>query len=254
VTCRTVKPMHDTRRKGFTLIELIIVIVVIAILAGISIATFTAVIRRANVSSVENSALSFNRELIALAAQRAAAGNQTGTETDRSTRSGQLLWEALNSTAITGAADGPRGVKIVALADFMGINPWIVWDGSQAQTAAPNDYTDPNKPPLYDDQYYLQFMKSGASVCLRLSANSTQAYDLTPGGTPMGQAINQAYISDATASGASQHAGWLIMRRRSTGASTGLATTNNACNNVSDGNTNSVLVASTNISVAGSAW
>ena len=43
--------MKNTKKKGFTLVELVIVIAVIAILAAVLIPTFTSVINRANASS-----------------------------------------------------------------------------------------------------------------------------------------------------------------------------------------------------------
>ena len=42
--------MKNTNKKGFTLVELVIVIAVIAILAGVLIGTFASVISRANQS------------------------------------------------------------------------------------------------------------------------------------------------------------------------------------------------------------
>jgi prepilin-type N-terminal cleavage/methylation domain-containing protein len=226
--------MTSRRRKGFTLIELIIVIVVISILAGISIATFTAVIRRANVSSVENSALSFNRELITLAAQKAASsGTQSGSNSDKSTRDGYIIQEALNSTAVTGAKDGPRGVTIMAHNGSGTFQPIVIWDGDSSEitgvggggSAATNIHAYPS---------YLQFVKNGASVCLRLSEDSTQAYDTTTGGTPMGTMVPTASISDGAFGN-----GWIIMRRVSAGSTGVTATANgttwagdtdNACN------------------------
>ena len=43
--------MKKTNRKGFTIVELVIVIAVIAILAGVLIPTFASVVRKANISS-----------------------------------------------------------------------------------------------------------------------------------------------------------------------------------------------------------
>ena len=43
--------MKNTKKKGFTLVELVIVIAVIAILAAVLIPTFTSVINRANQSA-----------------------------------------------------------------------------------------------------------------------------------------------------------------------------------------------------------
>lgn len=43
--------MKKTNKKGFTLVELVIVIAVIAILAGVMIATFSNVVAKANASA-----------------------------------------------------------------------------------------------------------------------------------------------------------------------------------------------------------
>ena len=56
-------------RKGFTLLELIVVIVVLGILAAIAIPTFAGVISRANHSSALTTAQSFKAEADAIYAQ-----------------------------------------------------------------------------------------------------------------------------------------------------------------------------------------
>ncbi len=48
--------MKKTNKKGFTLVELVIVIAVIAILAAVLIPTFSAVIKKANISSAMQAA------------------------------------------------------------------------------------------------------------------------------------------------------------------------------------------------------
>ena len=44
--------MRNTNKKGFTIVELVIVVAVIAILAAVLIPTFSGVIRKANESKV----------------------------------------------------------------------------------------------------------------------------------------------------------------------------------------------------------
>ena len=56
-------------RKGFTLLELIVVIVVMGILAAIAIPTFAGVIGRANMSSAKTSAQAFKSEADAIYSQ-----------------------------------------------------------------------------------------------------------------------------------------------------------------------------------------
>ncbi len=48
--------MRNTKKKGFTIVELVIVIAVIAILAGVLIPTFTGVIENANKSAAVQNA------------------------------------------------------------------------------------------------------------------------------------------------------------------------------------------------------
>lgn len=55
-------------RKAFTMIELIIVIVILGILAGIAIVGYGAVTGKANESAIEQAAGSLDREIRALAA------------------------------------------------------------------------------------------------------------------------------------------------------------------------------------------
>ncbi len=212
--------MRTSRRKGFTLIELIIVIVVLGILAGIAIAGYTAVIRRANISSVEQSALSFNRELTNLAAQQAASSGQTGEITDKTTRLPSLLLEAFQ------AGDGPNNVTVVAFvgADSASAVRTVIWDGSAIANAA-------SIVAFKANYEHLMFVKSGASICLRLTADGTMAKDTQS--TATGALV---VPSDTTAG-----PGWLVMRRTSAKAlptvavaSTSPSAEGNACNDVSE--------------------
>ena len=90
------------KRKAFTLIELIIVIVVLGILATIAIVGYRAVIDRANQSSAENAAKSFDRQIRAQAAF-GMDGNPNMTDPRR----GQLILDMLtaNSTDIKDIPD-----------------------------------------------------------------------------------------------------------------------------------------------------
>ena len=78
------------KRKAFTLIELIIVIVVLGILATIAIVGYRAVIDRANQSSAENAAKSFDRQIRAQ-----AAFGMAGSPNMVDPRRGQLLIDML---------------------------------------------------------------------------------------------------------------------------------------------------------------
>ena len=59
--------MKKMNKKGFTIVELVIVIAVIAILAAVMIPTFGGIIKKANKSSAEQSATSAYKEAYALA-------------------------------------------------------------------------------------------------------------------------------------------------------------------------------------------
>ena len=58
--------MKKSNKKGFTIVELVIVIAVIAILAGVMIPTFGGVIEKANQSAVQQVATSLYKEAYAL--------------------------------------------------------------------------------------------------------------------------------------------------------------------------------------------
>ena len=58
--------MKKTNKKGFTIVELVIVIAVIAILAGVMIPTFGGIIKTANESAVKQAAAAAYKEAYAL--------------------------------------------------------------------------------------------------------------------------------------------------------------------------------------------
>ena len=57
--------MKKLNKKGFTIVELVIVIAVIAILASVMIPTFTGIVDKANKSAAEQAATSLWKELYA---------------------------------------------------------------------------------------------------------------------------------------------------------------------------------------------
>ena len=58
--------MQKNNRKGFTIVELVIVIAVIAILAGVLIPTFAGIIKKANISKAQQEAANLYKEVYAL--------------------------------------------------------------------------------------------------------------------------------------------------------------------------------------------
>ena len=62
-------------RKAFTLIELIIVIVIIGILAGIAVVGYQAVISKSRVEAAKQTARAFDKDVMALGAFDQQAGN-----------------------------------------------------------------------------------------------------------------------------------------------------------------------------------
>ena len=58
--------MNKMNKKGFTIVELVIVIAVIAILAGVLIPTFGGIIDKANMSAVQQEAAAAYKEVYAL--------------------------------------------------------------------------------------------------------------------------------------------------------------------------------------------
>ena len=58
--------MKRNNKKGFTIVELVIVIAVIAILAGVLIPTFSGIVKKAQVSSLEQEIMSAFKEALAI--------------------------------------------------------------------------------------------------------------------------------------------------------------------------------------------
>lgn len=56
--------MKKMNRKGFTIVELVIVIAVIAILAGVMIPTFSSIVEKANKSAADQAAAAVQKELL----------------------------------------------------------------------------------------------------------------------------------------------------------------------------------------------
>jgi prepilin-type N-terminal cleavage/methylation domain-containing protein len=72
--------MKKMNKKGFTIVELVIVIAVIAILAAVMIPTFGGIIKKANASAVQQESAAAYKEAYALAIAdgQITAGSKTG--------------------------------------------------------------------------------------------------------------------------------------------------------------------------------
>ncbi len=135
--------MKKTNRKAFTLVELVIVIAVIAVLAGVMIPTFGAIIKSANKSSDESTAASINTQLSMdldgirsesdiYEAVAAAFGNADAALSPKSAKYGYHYWydveegivrlntykeiAELNGTPLAAAVEEPTGVQAIAVA------------------------------------------------------------------------------------------------------------------------------------------
>ena len=82
--------MRNTNKKGFTIVELVIVVAVIAILAAVLIPTFSGIIRKANISSDTVVAKNLNTAAI-------SAGADTFEEAIAAVKEAGYLLANLNS-------------------------------------------------------------------------------------------------------------------------------------------------------------
>lgn len=72
--------MRKLNKKGFTIVELVIVIAVIAILAAVLIPTFSGIVEKANKSSVQQEAANLYKEVLAI---DLADGKQDGKDNSK---------------------------------------------------------------------------------------------------------------------------------------------------------------------------
>lgn len=137
-------------RKGFTLVELVIVLVIIAILGSIAFVAYSALIKKSKANSAKTTAQSVDHEAVALAASDNAPADASYIN--------KVLGDSANGFTQTTAPTGT-----VAGAWTKGATDPV----TVVQSAAASDsYT---------------FTKGGQSVCYTPSANVAQTVAITDG-------------------------------------------------------------------------
>lgn len=165
------------KQTGFTIVELLIVVVVIAILAAITIVSYNGIRQRATEASVQATLSQVNEKVLAYAALHGGAYPDTLADaeyTSSASSSVSFQYTSDNTAspaeyALT-ASDGPAGtttyyVSSTQTAATSGIAPGhnlIVWDKS-------NDSTAPVAP------------SSGVAIDTSVFRNTTASMRLSPG-------------------------------------------------------------------------
>ena len=100
--------MKKMNRKGFTIVELVIVIAVIAILAGVLIPTFSGIVTKAQLSAEQQKVTNAYKEALAL---DLADGKIDAVDADHLTADVNGFSFYFNVNATTGAIDGVTAVE-----------------------------------------------------------------------------------------------------------------------------------------------
>lgn len=139
--------MYTTKQKGFTIVELLIVIVVIAILAAISIVAYTGINNRARASERKSDATSISKVAEAIN----AGENSTGYPTEASQLNSATGDAALpsnirvNATPLTADPAANEGAAGPATADGVKTYNWRSCGGNEGIVVY---YFDPSNNTL----------------------------------------------------------------------------------------------------------
>lgn len=97
--------LTQTKTRGFTIVELLIVIVVIAILAAITIVAYNGITTRANASAAKGNATTLQKKMEAFT-QVNPAGTPPASGTSLQTQLNTYTESAITGTGITATAAG----------------------------------------------------------------------------------------------------------------------------------------------------
>ena len=99
------KMNKNNKRKGFTILELVIVIAAIAILAGVMIPTFAGVVKKAQISAIQQEAQAAYKEAFALAIA-------DGTITEETEDEGEIVSSGNYQFAFHGTVENITSVDV----------------------------------------------------------------------------------------------------------------------------------------------
>ena len=110
--------MRKNNRKGFTIVELVIVIAVIAILAGVLIPTFAGIVAKAQKSAAEQEAANAYKEAYALAIAdgKIDASGETQTSGNyKFTFGGDIAAPSVTSVAVKSGSKTAQDNYLIAI-------------------------------------------------------------------------------------------------------------------------------------------